>query len=371
METHVRVLARAQADLGADVRVLCVDHADKADPRPGSRVREELDGPVRVARLGRIASIAKLDVCPDIRRALRGLDRDPVDIVHLHVPNPHMLLAAMLFPPRAELVVTHHYDIVDQVVLGAMFRPFEHWCMRRAARIVSTSPTYAGGSRLLARYASKVAVVPLGIDLGAFARPGRDALADAEQLRERYGSPLWLCVGRLVPYKAQATAIEALRHVPGRLMMVGEGPLAASLRQMAQDAGVADRVIWRGAIPSAALIGCYHAATALWFPSHARNEAFGLAQLEAMASGCPVINCAIAHSGVPWVSQHERTGLTVPVDDPLALAAAARRLLDEPVLLTRLREGARLRALSEFDHHRMAARSLDLYGDVLARRGAK
>ena len=71
-------------------------------------------------------------------------------------------------------------------------------------------------------------------------------------------------------------------------------------------------------------------------------------QVEAMASGCPVINTAIPHSGVPWVSRHEETGLTVPVDDPVAFAAAARRLLEEPGLRDRLAAGARARAISEF-----------------------
>ena len=80
----------------------------------------------------------------------------------------------------------------------------------------------------------------------------------------------------------------------------------------------------------------YLAADAFWFPSNARSEAFGLVQVEAMASGCPVINTAIPHSGVPWVSPHEETGLTVPVDDPAALAAAANRLLTEPGLRDRL-----------------------------------
>ena len=89
-----------------------------------------------------------------------------------------------------------------------------------------------------------------------------------------------------------------------------------------------------------------------------------------MACGCPVINTAIPHSGVPWVSPHEETGLTVPVNDPIALAAAAARLLDEPGLRERLGAAARERATREFDHRVMARRSLALYEGVLSGRPA-
>jgi rhamnosyl/mannosyltransferase len=93
-------------------------------------------------------------------------------------------------------------------------------------------------------------------------------------------------------------------------------------------------------------------------------------QVEAMACGCPVLNTAIPGSGVAWVSRHAETGLTVPVDDPDALASAARRLLEEPGLRERLSRQARDRAAGEFDAELMARRSLAYYEAVLLRAGS-
>jgi rhamnosyl/mannosyltransferase len=124
--------------------------------------------------------------------------------------------------------------------------------------------------------------------------------------------------------------------------------------------------VFAGYLDDDELAGAYRAANALWFPSNARSEAFGLSQVESMASGCPVLNTSVPHSGVSWVSVHDETGLTVPIDDAPAFARAARRLLDEPGLHARLAEGARRRAVQAFDHMVMARRSLELY----ARAGA-
>jgi rhamnosyl/mannosyltransferase len=134
---------------------------------------------------------------------------------------------------------------------------------------------------------------------------------------------------------------------------------------LARQLQVANRIAWLPRMDNATLVGAYHAATALWFPSNARSEAFGLVQAEAMASSCPVINTDIPGSGVPWVCRHEESGLTVPVDDPAALAQAARRLVDEPGLRDRLGKAGRIRACAEFDQGLMAERSLELYRRVL------
>ncbi len=129
---------------------------------------------------------------------------------------------------------------------------------------------------------------------------------------------------------------------------------------------MAERTIWLGYRGFDEVVGAYHAATALWFPSNARSESFGLVQVEAMASACPVINTAIPGSGVPWVSRHEESGLTVPMDDAEALAQSANRLLTESGLRERLAAGARARACREFDHRLMAVRCLSAYRSILA-----
>lgn len=371
IEGHTRTLALAQAALGADVRVVVVNHSGR-DGRDATFDRftptvhiEETDGKVRVIRVGRWANVAKLDVVPGLTATLRRLLRDPPDVWHLHAPNITMMLAILATPRIRPLVITHHSDIVRQRVLKYAVRPLESAVYRRAARVMPTSAAYAKGSELLRSFADKVSPVPLGIDLAPFREPSKNALAHAARFRGLFGSPLWLCVGRLIYYKGLYIAFESLREIPGRLMVIGTGTLEASLKRRAANLGVADRVVWYGYASADELVGAYLAATALWFPSTVRSEAFGLVQVEAMASGCPVVNTAIPGSGVPWVCRHGREGLTVPVNDAPSLTAAANRLLGQSGLRDRLAAAGRERAGAEFDHRVMAERSLAIYREVL------
>jgi rhamnosyl/mannosyltransferase len=277
-----------------------------------------------------------------------------------------MLLAVAVLPPRAPLVITHHSDVIRQKFLGLALRPFEHWVYRRAACVLMDSPHYGEGSPLLQNYEQKLQVLPLGIDLEPYLNPRPAAREYAAVYRQQWGQPLWLSVGRLVYYKGLQNAIRALPLVAGRLMIVGEGPRQQELQQLATQVGVADRVLWMGKLTPDQLIGAYHAATALWFPSNARSEGFGLVQVEAMACGCPVINSSIPASGVAWVSLNEQTGLTTPVDDPGALAAAANRIAASAAWRDLLGQQARDRARREFDDRIMARRSLEHYRNLLS-----
>jgi rhamnosyl/mannosyltransferase len=373
IETHVQALARVQAELGLSVSVLCINHLDDRGEdvtferfaRTSTAV--EADGPVQVKRIGRVASLSRLDVAPAVLSALREQSRRGVDVLHLHSPNPTMLLALEALRPSVPLLITHHSDVVRQKLLGRAFRVFERRVYRRARFILPTSPRYQEGSPILQELAATVRPLPMGIDLRPFLQPSAAARAEAEQLRRRFGAPLWVSVGRLVYYKGLEVGLEALQVAPGHLLVIGTGPEYPALRQRARALGVESRVTFAGRASEDELVGAYLAATALWFPSVARSEGFGLAQVEAMASGCPVINTLLPGSGVAWVSPHEVTGLSVPVGDARALAAAARRLADDAALRERLAAAAVDRARAEFDHQVMGRRCVALYEEALGR----
>ena len=373
VETHVQALARAQARLGAAVRVICVNHLNASSEDvtwqavAATPTVVEIDSGVHVTRLGRTASISRLDVCPTLPAALLRLRDDGIDVVHVHAPNPTMFLALATLPAFSTLVVTHHSDVVKQRILGRLFAPLERRVHGRTALVLSTSEAYVGGSPVLRALGAKVRALPFGLDLSPFLRPNPAAIDWAARLRRNPEQPIWLAVARLVYYKGLTTAIDALASVPGRLLIIGRGPLEGALRARAVERGVADRIDWLGHVDPDQLVGAYHAATAFWFPSNARSEGFGLVQVEAMASGCPVINTSIPHSGVAWVSRDGETGFTIPVDDAAALAAASRRLLDEPGLRDRLRGLAIARAREQFDDGVMASRSFELYAQAIDR----
>lgn len=374
IETHVQSLARAQATLGAEVVVLCVNGLEQKNHQSfGTKTTQKLDKNVKVISVGRLGSLARFDLCPDILEQLKQVINEPYSLIHLHTPNPTMLIAWSIAAltawvmgrPRASLVITHHSDIVKQRFLKYVIRPLEYLVYRQASCILTDSSEYLEGSKSLQPFKHNVRALPLGLDCSMYTHPTEAALAYSRSLQEKYKTPLWLCVGRLVYYKAIHIAIEALPFVPGLLIIIGTGPLEEELKNQAKKLGLCERILWHGCASEDELTGAYHAATALWFPSNVRSEGFGLVQVEAMACSCPVINADIPHSGVPWVSRHEQEGLTVPINNPLALAQAAKRLLDEPNLRNRLAAASRDRVRQEFDHITMAQRSFEIYEQAL------
>jgi glycosyltransferase involved in cell wall biosynthesis len=323
------------------------------------RLREnEIDG-VRVRRLPRLFNLWATPVCPTIVREIR---RNDADIVHLHLPNPLAALAYLASGHKGRLVITWHSDIVRQKTVAKMLRPLDDAILSRASALIASSPNYVDSSPTLSRNRDRCRVIPFGIDADAF-RP-RDA-ETAAKIRNRYGPRIVLAVGRMVPYKGFEYLIRAMAGVRGHLLLVGEGPLLRKLERQAFETGAADRITFLGRVSQEEMAGYYHAADVFVMPSIARSEAFGIAQLEAMACGKPVVNTWLK-SGVPFVSIDGETGLTVTPADSVELAMAIGRLLDDPGLRGKYGAAAARRAREDFSVEVMVDRTLELYREVMS-----
>ncbi|MEO7110583.1 MAG: glycosyltransferase, partial [Polyangiaceae bacterium] len=314
IESHLRQLCgelKSKVDL--DV-VVCNSEMRDAD--------DVVDG-VHVHRCAELAKVASTSLCPTMPLALSRRD---YDILHIHFPHPMGVMSylASKKPRNHRLIVTYHSDIVKQKRLLQAYRPFMSLVLRHASAILCTSPNYVDSSESLRAFRDKCVVVPLGIDLAELTVT-KEIRARASEIRARFGTPLLLSVGRLAYYKGFEHAIRALREIPdAHLVIVGDGPLKGSLEACAHDEGVSERVHFEHGVSDADLVAFYVACDVFVLPSVARSEAFAIVQLEAMACSRPVVNTKL-DSGVPFVSRHEESGLTVPPEDPHALAGAIRR----------------------------------------------
>jgi rhamnosyl/mannosyltransferase len=343
MESHLELICRLTK---SDVDLQVLVSSDDA-----RTVREVRDG-VPVTRVGTRLTLASASFNPGMAREIR---RARADVVHFHHPNPTAVLSYLAARPGGRLVVTYHSDIVRQRVLGPLVSPLIHAFLHRADAIIATSPDYAASSPVLRRHADRVTVLPFGIDTDEIRRVDE---REVRAIRARYGERIVFAAGRLVYYKGFDYLVRAMRRVDAHLLIAGGGPLRGELERLAGEEGVAAKVTVLGPVPD--LRPYYHAADVFALPSVARSEAFGIVQLEAMACGLPVVNTSL-DTGVPFVSPHGLTGLTVPPADPAALAAALGTLLSDPALRARLGAAGRERVQGELSAERMARRTLGLY----------
>jgi glycosyltransferase involved in cell wall biosynthesis len=322
-------------------------------------VDQVVDG-VRVARVGTLLNAFSTSISPAVVSRIRSAD---ADLVHLHLPNPTAVLAYLASGHRGPLVITYHSDTVRQKVLGALFQPFLNSILGRSAAIITTSPNYLESSPVLRAFRDRCHVIPYGIDTTLYEHRDPEAV---QQIRRQYGERLVISVGRLVYYKGFDRLLRAMVDVRGKLLIVGDGPLRGELQSLATQLGISNKVAFAGEIQNARMAPYYHASDLFALASVARSEAFGIVQIEAMAAGLPVVNTSL-DSGVPYVSLHQETGLTVPPGDPTALAGAINRLLDDPALRETFgRAGAR-RAQEQFSLDSMQRRTLQLYHSLVKR----
>ncbi len=130
--------------------------------------------------------------------------------------------------------------------------------------------------------------------------------------------------------------------------------------------GLAGRVCFLGDVADADLPVLYHAADVFVLPAHLRSEAFGIVQLEALASSLPCVSTELG-TGTSFVNKQGETGIVVPPNDPAALARALNILIANPALRQYFGENGRRRVAELFDRERMVWHVEQIYRDVVKR----
>ena len=348
VQVHVRELASRLGERGHDVAVLS---AGTSRPRePWVRI---VGRPIRVPYRGTVAPIAPLA----LRRTKSALVSFGPDVVHVHEPlAPSVSMFATLASTAPVVATIHAY--LDRSRVMELAAPVLRRVWDRVTVGVAVSDAAA---RFLRRSLPEVEleIVPNGVDLRAWAEPS----AIAEDLPEGRRI-VW--AHRLDPQKGFAVAVAAFAKVvadvpEARLVVVGDGRDREALGLLGET--VRARIDLLGALPNDR-IPAIHAAGEVFVSAATGQESFGVALLEAMAAGLPVVATDVP--GYREVVTHGVEGLLVPPRDPEALAAGLVRFLTEPGLAERLGRAGRERARG-FDWPLVVDRLEELYDRAIQR----
>ena len=215
-------------------------------------------------------------------------------------------------------------------------------------------------------------VLHCGVDTTTL-RPGNPVDgAVATQPQEEAGLRI-LCIGTLHEVKGQRHLVHACAElaragVPFTCRLVGDGPDRIALERQAVDLGISDRVVFDGLLTRAGVVDRLAEADVLVAPSvptaRGAREGIPVVLMEAMSCGLPVVASRL--SGIPELVRDEETGLLVPPGDGTAIAAALRRLSDDPALRRRLGAAARATVVADFDLAANARRLVERFRSSMA-----
>jgi glycosyltransferase involved in cell wall biosynthesis len=342
---------------------LCPERFELVVLYPSRHVRhvEEIDvDGVRVCRVPETFEIASCNV---FLRGLAAFRRWAkwADVIHYHYPWPfadllHLLLARGM---GRHTVLTYHADIVRQRRLARLYAPLMKRFLGSMDMIVATSDNYARSSAVLANFAARVRVIPIGLD------PARVPAAEPaliEAWRQRVGDGFFFFVGVLRYYKGLDVLLDAVAGTSLRVVIAGDGPERARLEAQASRPG-SGSVVFAGRISDADKWALFALSRAFVFPSNQRSEAYGVALLEAMACGKPMITADIG-TGVNFVNDAPRTGLNVAADDAHALREAMLRLASDESLCQQLGCAARERLERMLSARHMVSAYAGLYREL-------
>lgn len=282
------------------------------------------------------------------------------DVVHAHdwlVAHSAIALAEVFDVPMVSTVHATEAGRHSGWVSGHISRQVhavESWFVRDSDSLITCSASMAEEiSELFGPGLAEITVIRNGIDSSHWQFAARQA---------RTGPAELLFFGRLEYEKGVHEAIAALPRIrrshPGTtLTIAGEGTQQEWLMEVARKHKVLKAVHFVGRVDHDELLALLHRADVAVLPSH--YEPFGIVALEAAAAGIPLVTSNVGGLGEAVING--QTGVSCPPRDVAVLAAAVRRVLDDPAGAQQRAIAARERLTSDFDWHTVAAETAQVY----------
>lgn len=306
-----------------------------------------------------------INAVPDFTAQLHGLvdDLQP-ELIHSHRWITGRAALPVAWNRRLPLVHTSHGLHQQEAGRGdgGLRASSEATLVRRASHLFSSSSSELFELVRLGASMSAVTVVPPAVDLKLFNPEGEIEPGSRNRL---------VAVGRMTADRGFADAVSALAHLPEASLVVAGGPgsddiethpVTKELARLARDLGVADRLEIRGRTRRAELARLLRSsAAALCLPAF---EPSGLAPVEAMACGVPVIATTVG--GHSDVVVDEITGIHVQPGRVDQIVAAARRLLSEPAVGREMGTAGRDRVERRYGWDRVIGAVIEGYERCLA-----
>lgn len=354
IESHVEGISEEFIKKGHSVTVYTSKEA-------GAKNNEEYKG-IRVLRSKTWFTLFNGPFTPGI---LVNLLLGEYDLIHVHLPDPVNSVFALIASKikKKPLYVTYHADLIKEEWFHKPFTFiygfFLDMVLDAAVKIMPTTPSYVAKSQIPDKYRKKIVVAPNFVDVERF-----NPYIDGSRVRRELNcanKKIIFFLGRLVPYKGVEYIIKAFREAKKEvgdavLIVGGRGPLKEKLMKLASELEVKDVVFTE--IEDKDIPEYYAACDLFVLPSVTRQEAFGIALLEAMACGKPTITTNI--SGMPYVVGD--AGLQVEPGNVEELTQAMLTLLRNEELRKELGERGRRRVESEFTQKKVAEKILEIYG---------
>ncbi|MDX2054183.1 MAG: glycosyltransferase [Polyangiaceae bacterium] len=337
--------------------------------RPGGGYEAELSESVEVVHLrGNRSRSSTFDVVSTVLPLARLIDQRRPDLVFAIMDhgNAAALLASKVARHKPPLILG--VQVNPALAYNDPFSAMHHllkgtqrFGYHRAAGVIALSQGVADYLlQVDARLSGRVHVIP---NAAVDARVWQAAQDPVPREGVASDEKLIVACGRLAAQKGYPYLLEALSklHQPVKLWILGEGPDRAALTRQVQSLGLSEKVRFLGFQDNP----FRYMAAADVFVLSSTFEGFGNVIVEAMAAGAPVVSTA-CDFGPTEIIVAEKSGLLVPVADPTALSAALERVLTDPELSARLRQGGRERA-RDFEPSQIARRHEEVFLATIAR----